>query len=249
MNEKLNISILLNNTIVMQGSSINLDPYSTTTGRKFNVENPQYDEGLNISYRDILTVTISYLKHDNEVVFISELNIIVLDYGELNSVNWWFYGLIDNYNKEYRQEEYRQDLVDTFNLWQHNKVFDWFSFPYNAPQKEGYIDACLIYTSLCKTIKDNKKHFRIDVSKVREYRDFIYLMSIAFEGDRGYFGHSFYTFCDCLLELYHNNNEVFKDCVIEFTGVSEMRMDDENFFEDAITEFLKYKINIVYETP
>lgn len=71
-------------------------------------------------------------------------------------------------------------------------MFDWFSFSYNAPLKNEYIDTCRIYTSLRKTIKDNKKHLKIDVSKVQEYRDFIYLIGIAFEGDRGYFGHSLY---------------------------------------------------------
>ncbi len=243
MNEELNITIILNNAIVIQGSSINLDPYSTTTGRKFNIENLQYDKGLDIPYIDKISVTISYLKYNNEVVFLSEFKIVVLDFGELNSVNWWFYGLVES------NEEYKQGCIDVFNLWQNNKLFDWFSFPYNAPQKEDYLHACSIYTSLSKTIKDNKKHFVINVSKVREYRDFIYLMSTAFEGYRGYFGHSFYTFCDCLLELYHNDNEVFKDCVIEFIGVSEMRiMDDESFFEDVINEFLKYNISILYET-
>jgi hypothetical protein len=42
---------------------------------------------------------------------------------------------------------------------------------------------------------------------------------------------------------------IIKFLKIEFTGISKMRiLDDESFFELVINEFLKYNISIIYET-
>ena len=70
--------------------------------------------------------------------------------------------------------------------------------------------------------------------------------SLEFIGDRGYFGHDFHTFKDCLLELY-NYNGFFYDKKINLLNSNSYKNDDKNqldIIEKDITNiYVEGKIN------
>ena len=241
MKEKLIVQLYIDSKLVAECDNIHLEECATKTGRRFIFKNLTYDINFEfiykMGYRMKVNVHVSFLKKGDNIVFISNFNILVLDTTEIYPNSWGLYGIIES------EEEYDQDVINVFDKWQKQEKIDWFSC--TTSQKESYLYACLIYSSLSSNINKRKKN-QIDVSLVKEYRDFLYLISISFFGERGYIGYNFYTFCDCLLEIYHSQKDYFKGCSIEFINSRKIQVeDDKTFFQDLIKELTKYGCSVV----
>lgn len=235
MRKLLNIGIYLNGEQIAQCNYIKLEAYAISTARKFTFKDVIFNKKVNISYKDKISVGVScFTTYNNEMYPLYEFNILLLDFDkELQ----WVYGLIYH---DY-EEEYRQGILDVFNIWEKKQEIDWFTLPLNNVFKTDYISACLYYSSVNTDIID-KDIYTINVINVKEYRDVLYLLSEEFFGERGYIGHNFHSFADCLLEISIKNKKL-KDKKLIFKNTENLFIKDDNlFFENLVKELSKYGI-------
>lgn len=187
-----------------------LDPHAENSGRKLFFSGIRYREEIEL-YDSIITISISSnTQYGDEILGL--FKVAVYKFGEINlsEDKWWVYG--DLYNDP---PEYKQGIIDVFDVWQKGESFDWLGLPLHSSLKEDYNDACLKYSGLSTQIID-REIYQIDVSLILEEMDFYYWASLEFLGEKSYFGYNLHTFKDCLIELYkhngyfHNKKVVFK---------------------------------------
>lgn len=218
-----------------------LEPYARNTGRKFVFSGIQSGRNI-VTHNDIISVDIAVSNVQDEWVFFIQFDILVLNYdkGNMADGKWWVYGNVCNID----EMQYMQGEIDSFNIWQKGEVFDWFNLPINSPLKLDYIGACMIYSGL-STKMNEKEIFYFDISLVKEERDFFYLASLEFVGDRGYFGHDFHTYKDCLLEIY-NHSGYFFNKKISFINADKIHSPEIlALIENVKSVFLEYKFCIL----
>lgn len=246
MKKLLKIYLLINGKKVATCNYCELNPFSTYTAREFTFHKLRLKENVDLKFIGKINIRIlCKTAYSNAFYPINDFNIIVLDYQyePTNKKDWCVYGIFDHGNFK---EPYSQGVIDIFNIWQNGKKIDWFGLPIESHLKNDYIFACLDYTSI-RTDTVDKEIFEIDMSQVKVYRDILYLLSVAFFGEKGYMGHSFHTFADCLLILYNNkgysdNKKVlFKNCK------DLVVIDDVKFFDDLVKELSRYKFTVIVE--
>mgnify|MGYP000913295640 FL=1 len=237
MHKALNICLYLGGEEIAKCDGITLEFYSTTTARKFFFQNVRFNKKVNVSFRDKLSVKIfCFTKYKSKRFPLYEFDLLLLDFDdELR----WANGLINN-NYD---EEYKQGIINVFNQWGKNQKIDWFTLPLDTISKSDYISACFYYSSLSTNIVA-KDIYILDVANAKEYRDILYLCAEEFFGDRGYMGHSFHSFADCVLEIgqkLENKKIIIKNCK------NLVIKDDYFFLQDVMNEFLKYGVSFFME--
>lgn len=220
---------------------LSLDPYAPSTARTFSFHNVRFTEKAAPSYRDELTVRVAVLTKSNQVRPVYEFAITLADYADDLQ---WVYGLVHN---DYG-EAYEQEVVDVFRKWGKGEKVDWFGLPATNHFKSNYLAACFYYSSISTELLD-KEEYRINMDAAKEYRDVLYLLSEAFLGERGYMGHSFHTFVDCLQVLFpFPQSRVAKGKKVVFENVKEVSiLDDALFFDDVKKELSAYGFSIEAE--
>ena len=83
----------------------------------------------------------------------------------------------------------------------------------NSTLKADYIFACLIYSGVSSEIIEQDSYV-FDIGLIKEERDFFYMAGKQFVGERGYFGHDFHAFKDCLLSVYHQSGYFYNKKII-----------------------------------
>jgi hypothetical protein len=76
---------------------------------------------------------------------------------------------------------------------------------------------------------------------INEERDIFYLAGKEFVGDRGYFGHNFHAFKDCLLTVFHQSG-YFNNKKVVFYNAN--RITDNallDFYKEIKEIFIRYK--------
>lgn len=211
----LQISLSVNGKIFAVCSDLEMEPYSLSTARKFTFKKLSVINEVRLSYRDKVNVQISNRRRDNlDDNVLHDFEILLLDCEELQKADWWIYGLV--YNAY--EDEYRQSIIDVFRVWQNDKVYEWNKLPIGSPLKEDYFMACFYYSSI-QSKMIGKDILCVDVSQVKEEQDFYYFLSIEFFGARSYIGRNFYTFDDCLLELYnHDKNQLTSKQIVFYNA-------------------------------
>ncbi|WP_210515609.1 hypothetical protein [Hymenobacter terricola] len=236
MRKILEINLYINNVKIAKCGSIILEPYATSTARKFLFHNLKFKTTEDFLSLNKIQVRISCRSKYSNVKPIYEFNILLLDF---DSKLKWVYGLV-----HHDYEEYRQGVIDVLASWQKGEKIDWFSLPTKGLLKEDYITACLHYSGVSTEIID-KDLYKIDMSLVREYRDVLYLMGEAFFGERGYMGHSFHTFVDCLRCIFHKGGFAESKKII-FENTERLVIEDDTlFFEDLKKELIIHGISIL----
>ncbi len=236
MEKLISISLYLDREEYAKCDHIALYPYATSTARKFFFQNVRSKKEISFSDRDRLSVRVGCFTKHNKFNPIYEFSILLLDFEDHLK---WIYGLV--YNDF--GEEYRQGIVDIFSIWEKGEKCAWFSLPSNGILKEDYIAACQYYSSVSSEIIE-KDVYEIDMLKVKEYRDILYLVSEEFFGERGYIGHSFHTFADCLLVISQKSSNLEGKHLILKNSKNVFIEDDKLFFEDFKKELLSYNLSI-----
>jgi hypothetical protein len=211
MDQMLSISLNFEGQNFMICDYMQLDPCAPNSGRRFTFAGIKSKTGA-VIHNSIITINIEVSNKWSQFVSLNQFNLLVLNFYDLPNGEWCVYG----HPMDLETTEYRQGEVDIFYNWQRGQSFDWFRQTINSSLKLDYISACMAYSGLPTQISD-KELFHFDLSLIKEERDFYYLASLELVGDRGYFGHDFHTFRDCLLELY-NHNGFFYGKKIEFTN-------------------------------
>jgi hypothetical protein len=235
----LNVILKVNENEVVSCRYIYLEPYAPNTGRKFTFSDFK-SSPKEIEYNDIVNVDVSIVDKENKQQSLVQFDIVALNhsfYDELDEK--WLYGNITSIGVT----EFRQGLIDVFYTWARDEQFDWFAIPPSSSYlKLDYISACMIYDGIYTSIND-KSHYTFDMSIIKEEKDFFYLASLEFIGERSYIGHDLHTFKDCFHTL-HSECGPFKDKTVVFENVhkisdSEIRI----FFDEIKSFFLKYGFN------
>lgn len=235
----LNIGLYVNNVVLAKCDSIMLEPYANSTARKFLFHNLKFKNTVDFLSISKIQVRVSCRSKYAKIKPIYEFNISLL---EFDSELQWIYGLIYH---DY-EEEYRQGVIDVFASWQKGERIDWFSLPAKGVLKKDYITACLHYSGVNTEIID-RDSYKIDLSLVSESIDLLYLMGEAFFGERGYMGHSFHTFIDCLRCIFHKGGLTGDKKIIFKNTKNLVITDDILFFEDLKKELMLHGMSIVNE--
>lgn len=238
MDQMISISLNIDGENFMNCNYIQLEPYAPNSGRKFVFSGVRTNAEL-VTHNCVITVSVTVQNRKFKYVDLIQFDLIVLNFYDLSNSECCVYGHPVNLETI----EYRQGIVDVFNDWQKGILFDWFSQPMDSILKLDYISACMIYSGLPIKIVD-KDEFPLDLSLIKEERDFYYLASLELLGDRGYFGHDFHTFRDCLLEIY-NHNGFFYDKKIKFINSIHPQNDKlSDLFEKIRAKFVDFKFSI-----
>ncbi|SEN27500.1 hypothetical protein SAMN04488505_109123 [Chitinophaga rupis] len=227
---------------VLKCSYMSLDVYAPRTGRMFVFSGIQFRKD-DINEGDEINVEISINNRYGFCNFFIQFDILVLscDFEIQTEDKLRVYGNVFNIGNS----EYDQRVVDVFNMWQTDKSFDWFNCPVGSPLKLEYISACMSYSGLSKLMPE-KNVFYFDMALVKEERDFFYLSSLDFVGDRGYFGHDLHTFKSCLLEIY-NYCGAFQGKKVVFINSNRICSSEmEDLFENLKETFLAFSFLVEY---
>ena len=218
----LKVLLSANGDVFAISNDLEMEPYSLSTARKFIFKNLNVISEVQLSYRDKVNVQISNTRRGNlDDNALHDFEILLLDCEELQKADWWIYGLV--YNAY--EDEYRQGIIDVVRVWQNDKVYEWNKLPIGSPLKGDYFMACFYYSSIQSKMID-KDTLYIDVSQVKEEQDFYYFLSIEFFGPRSYIGRNFYTFDDCLLELYNHDKNLLTSKQIVFYNAHKLFSDN-----------------------
>lgn len=241
MNKKfLDIRLSINKKVFASCDMITLDFFSYSTARIFTFRNLKLHENHTLSYRDTIQVNILNLNYKDKFCGLYEFKILLLDFGDFNLSEWWLKGIVyDSFDTEYKQ-----GIIDIFETWGKGQKIQWEYLRKDSYIKDCYIEACLYYSSL-RTTFNRKKEYCVDLSKISEESDFFISLAEEFFLDKGYLGHSFFTFKDCILELYKHNG-YFQDVKIKFINVKTIKSKClQNSYEDVKQVLLKYKFSII----
>jgi hypothetical protein len=236
----MDISIALNGNELIKCSYGYLEPFAPTTSRKITFEGITWVENdIRSLYGYEIEVSVNVYSRQKELTPLYDFKIYVLDHQNLSGNSWWVSGLIIN---EYN-DEYRQGVVDVFNLWQDEKNIDWVGLPVNSSLKKDYIFACLVYSGVSNRLNEQDS-YSFDMGLVKEENDFFYLAGKEFIGEKGYFGHDFHAFKDCLLTVFHQSG-YFNNKKVVFHNVNSISDKDLIAFYMEIKEvFLRFKFTI-----
>ena len=238
----IKIQVKLRSGVVIESKSIRLDPCATTTLRRFVFNGVQWiTKGEDYRFENEFTVCIYYFKKNSESEYYTEFNLFVRDFSGFHENEWRVSGLLRN--DEY-DHEYRQGMTDVFELWQEEKDIDWFALPVNGHLKKDYFLSCLFYSGISDVIL-KRDIYEIDMTKVKEEGDFLYLAGLAFLGYRGYIGYDLYTFDDCLLTISHNEGHYFTDVKVIFTGTKNLSTDVMSFYMEIIDILKKFRFEVI----
>ena len=242
MNKMIEIVLTNNGSEFLRCNYVRMDPYAPNSGRKFVFSSITLIKNL-INWDDRISVDITVFNEQNKPIFLNNFEIFVLNFdSEYKHQNeWWVYGNVFNID----DTEYRQGKIDVFDIWQRGQHFDWFSLHANSQNKLDYISACLNYSGISKKMI-KRDVYQFDMSLIKEERDFYYLASLQFIGDKGYFGHDLYTFEDCLLELYNYNGYFYNKRMIFFNTEEIVSKEMITFFQELRKIFFKYKFSVEY---
>lgn len=243
MQQLIKIVISRNGRELARCNYIWLDPFAPDAARKFFFTLDE--DKLQVDYDDTLHIRITVANKDFGYVFYTSFDLIVLDKGisTLPGFGYWIYGNASGWDKH---DQYIQGEIDVFNTWQNGAAFNWSGLPANSSAKKNYISACRLYSGISKMFS-KADIYELDLSKVKEERDFIYLTSRALIGEKSYMGHDVYTFEDCILEMFHHNG-YFEGRTILF--LNKVESDDpvlEQIYEKVKAIFLKFKFSIKYK--
>ncbi|MGE7777032.1 hypothetical protein ACQKLP_20095 [Chitinophaga sp. NPDC101104] len=241
MSDLIKVSLTKNGEVVFCSKYIKLEPIAPSLARKFIFERSTSSFPV-LEAGDLLTLTICFVTRLKQEVFYLGLEIYILEFGQsLNQKEFWLYGNICNCeNMNYSQGE-----VDVFKSWQDGHEIKFNSLHVSSIQKLDYIGASLYYSGLSKEIIDSNE-FLIDLSVVKVEIDLFYTIAYSLVGERGYFGHDFHTFRDCLLEVYIGSG-FNKGISIKFKGRSCLTSSEVNLLLDDIArEFSKYGFNVLF---
>ncbi|MBO9693762.1 hypothetical protein [Chryseobacterium sp.] len=89
---------------------------------------------------------------------------------------------------------YEQDVIDIYNLWQHNKEINWNEI--DTDFKYSYVSACFYWSKTPS--KFINYEIVIDCLMIKEQIDLFYYLGKEIFGERAYCGSNFYQFEDCI---------------------------------------------------
>ncbi len=236
----IKIILSVNEREIASCSYMELNPYSKTTAREFTFHNIIFVEGFQIKelwWCEYITVNVSFdLIDPSQSSGFEEIRIVPIDFSLRTNQIFWIKGLVYSDNNF----EYRQGVIDVFNVWQQGKELDWVNDKLLIDQKEDYITACFYYTSVSSFI-EKKDHYVFNFQEIENYIDFLCFAGQEFVGNRGYMGHSLHTFKDCL-QVLNKNNLDFSDCRIVMLNVKEFRSKEieKDYIEFIKPVFLEY---------
>lgn len=240
---KLNVNISIAERVIATCDYLLLEVHAPSTARSFSFKNISLQNSLGVEPEYEIKVLI--LGHDklNRERLIADFSMSLIDFGDLlDKQDWWVYGLIHHDN----METYRQGVIDVMHAWYNGKSFDWFEQSINSSLKADYITACQFWSSLSTDVI-SKESYSLDMSLVKEEQDLYYLIAQEFIGDKGYMGHSYNAFLDCMLTLYHHRGYFIGNKII-FSNID--KIEDEEItalYKDVKDVFKRYKFAIVEE--
>lgn len=222
----IKIRVYAENEILLTCKYIWLEPLATGTSRRFTFQNisatsrkrvlqKTNDEGFHIGANK-LKILISIRDKSNQWSIVYDFKVYLTDYGDLNNSSLWISGFI--YDDDFK--EYRQGIVDIFNLWSKSQNIKWADLSLKSPIKEDYIYSCFLYSRITLKIFE-RSSYRFDMTLINEVNDFLYFAALEFIGEKGYLGNSIHTFKDCLIQI-HYQGELKKIRNILFINVSKI---------------------------
>ncbi|MBB4807694.1 hypothetical protein HNP38_003010 [Chryseobacterium defluvii] len=243
MKNLLKVSLMIDDNEFIRSNYIELIPFSKTSMRTVVFKNVK-----------VINKHIDLLSGEYE--FSIAFRNKNLDWG---AIHWYSLYMItsDIFDKDIKEGDdiciesilthnkhiyYDQDVIDVYNLWQNEKVYDWNSFDINF--KLSYISACYIWCGLPKSFIRN--HIILDCLLIKEQIDLFYYLGIEMFGERAYCGSGFYQFEDCILGIYAKNKEglpsiTFKNFnSIELSNIKEDIMHLVGFFKSL-------KLTLIFE--
>ncbi len=241
MKKLLKIQLIKKNKVFATCSYLYLEPFANASGRRLTFKKVSFVEKAtaNLAYEDIVKVKIwCASKHSYRKRHLFEFSIKIIDTAYTTNTDFWIYGFIHHDFLE----EYRQGVIDIFSMWEKNIDINWKELSIGSYLKKDYIIACLSYSSLSTVLLDSAT-YQIDLSFAKEQEDFLYLLSVALLGKRGYIGHNLFTFNDCLLELF-NHNGYFSEKYIIFNGLSVLDKESLLVYNEFKEILVKYKFVI-----
>ena len=240
MSKLINIQIRHEQKKPLVWNYIWLDPVAPGLTRKLVFSGMQNKKSL-VNYGNVLNVEIIFLNKEGnagkEVRF--EMHVLNLESSSTSVDEYFVLGNICS-NSEI---DYCQGEIDVYVNWQNGKEFDWFNNMTTPQAKFDYIGACLTYSGLSREILD-KDIYQFDMSLVKEERDFYYLAGLEFIGERGYMGHDFHTFKDCLLEVFHSQGFFCGKKILFLNSLNIVNPEIKELFEDLKKNFLEFKFVI-----
>jgi hypothetical protein len=235
--------------IFFESKYIGMEPFADGTSRKFVFSDPIFANNIVLTGNsnptdflfsfDALKISIHITNKAGEWIPVYEFKIHLIDYNYSAQETCWVRGLIyDDYF-----EEYRQNVIDIFTLWETNGSIEWFDLPIGSLKKADYFNCCRLYSGIRSDIVE-RDYYKIDMSLINEDSDLIYLVSIEFAGEKGYFGNTFYTFEDCLLEVHHRGGFKKKRTVL-FFNIGKIKNSKANdIYADAKTLLSRFNFVI-----
>jgi hypothetical protein len=234
------IEVKVDSRILVESNFLMLEPHAPSTSRKFIFKDFRGAESVaDILYQGKLTVAVYYLNRDCNWNYYTEFQIRVISHEDSGSD----LSIFGNIYQDEQDKPYRQGMTDMFKLWEENREIDWFSLPLNDPLKDDYISACLFYSGISEKLIE-RDIYEIDMSLVQEEKDFLYLASLAFTGNRGYIGYDLYTFDDCLLTIFRSRGDNFKSVKVMLSNVDLVSESIHSLCQTVTKILLKYKFEI-----
>ncbi|HAS39074.1 MAG TPA: hypothetical protein DCS93_01280 [Microscillaceae bacterium] len=225
--------------LIASAQNIQLEPYSTSTLRKFYLQNiaPLTDDFL-LQGGDEIRIEIQFYNKPQDsfnYTDIIEMRLYKVEYS--NNDQWVLEGTITY------DPIYHQGVIETYDHWQNGKLLKWYGLPQEISTLE-YIHACMNYTSI-STVTPEKTVFEIDFNLIKSELDIACAFAEAFFGERSYMGRYLDTLDDCLLTLYHKRG-YFEDKTILLKNVQSPLLPEVAKVLPELRQILqKYKFQVI----
>jgi hypothetical protein len=250
MDSIINIELRYQNQLVATCNYMLLESHAEGFIRQITFIDVKFVEDSNELLRKLyfekievaITINSSYYSPSEFANF----EILLLEFQNNIVQNWVVSG--PTYIDSYRTAGYYwQPTIDVLHQWQNNKSCRhiWFTEEATADFKSGYIDACFYYSSMPSNFV-KKDAYLIDWRLVQDEKDFLFLISEQFYGERGYFGKNMHAFFDCLL-LVQENGVSFRDQHFIFKNVDFLNKDVEELYKEVYDKFIIIGITIIFK--
>ncbi|MDW9382598.1 hypothetical protein [Chryseobacterium sp. JV558] len=136
---------------------------------------------------------------------------------------------------------YQQDVIDIYNLWQHNKEVNWNEI--DTDFKYSYVSACFYWSKTPS--KFINYEIVIDCLMIKEQIDLFYYLGREMFGERAYCGSGFYQFEDCISMLRAKGLQ--KLTLVIFRNFNQLESESIiNDINHLITFFKSIKIEVQF---
>ncbi|OJJ23437.1 hypothetical protein BKI52_03490 [marine bacterium AO1-C] len=225
--------------LIANAQNIQIEPYSTSTLRKFYLLNVTPVAGnYLLQGGDEIQIDIQfYNRHHDDFHYSDLITMRLYDTKRSNNKSWTLEGTITN------ESTYHQGVIEVYNHWQMGKPLNWHNLPPEIATLE-YISACLKYTGI-NAVTPEKTVFEIDFRLIKSELDIACAFAEAFFGARSYMGRYLDTLDDCILSLYHKRG-YFEDKTIVLKNTQHSLTDEVRKVLPELQQILDgYKFQVI----